>query len=713
MNLQDISIDLEYRSNRKDVVTDFYIPVLGQSIEYDRAVGFFSSTALIEISKGIGRLLENGGTINLIASPKLSEEDINAIEYGYREKSEVINNALLRSFSEPENIFQEKRLNLLAYLVSIGKMNIKIAYVNKHNNIGIFHEKLGIVKDDKHNVVAFSGSANESSMAFNYNYESIDVFCNWKSEESNLRCEKKVSAFSSIWANAEDGVEVIEFPQVVRERLQKYNVGPIEVNIDEEELTNIKKEHVPSIPEFVHLYDYQLEAIQAWKKNNYIGIYDMATGTGKTYTGLSSLVALYQEKKKLAVILLCPYLHLVEQWIEDLKLFHIPYIVGNSAYSGYRNQLSEKIFDYNLGLMDCLCFVCTNDTFVNKTVQELIEKIHGEVLIVADEAHNLGTKRMQEVLDERYVYRLALSATIDRFGDPEGTDFLYQYFQKKCIEYPLSRAIEEKKLTPYRYYPQIVTLTDEELEAYRDLSHEIGKCISVDKRGKRKLSEKGKRLAIKRARLVAGAVNKLDLLKELMEKRKNDKHILVYCGAARLYNNEEDEVGKRQIEAVTEILGENLGMRVARFTSEEDVQTRTWLKQDFESGDELQALIAIKCLDEGVNIPSIKTAFILASTSNPKEYVQRRGRVLRKFQGKEYAEIYDFITMPRPLDSVSDLPEEEKQKDMALLRRELNRVREFGKDAINFLEAEDVIELVEESYGCIVNTYGEGEDLDV
>lgn len=713
LNLQDLDIELEYRSSRNNVVTDFYIPVLERATEYNRAVGFFSSTALVEISKGLGQLVENGGRINLIASPKLSEEDIYAIEYGYKAKESVINTALLRSFAEPEDIFQEKRLNLLAYLVAIDKLRIKIAYLKNKNNIGIFHEKLGIIKDNNENVIAFSGSANESGMAFNYNYEAIDVFCNWKSDESFLRCQKKMSAFDKIWNNHEVGVEVIEFPDALKEKLETYNIGPIKENIDVKEGISKRRKLEPAIPEFIHLFDYQKEAISKWTESNYVGIYDMATGTGKTYTGLASIINLYKKLGRLAVVIMCPYLHLVEQWIEDIKIFNIPYIVGNSSYKNYKENLKDAIFRYNLEMDNMVCFICTNDTFMNNQVQNILEKIKGDILLVADEAHNLGAKKIQNKLNDRYKYRLALSATIDRYGDPEGTSFLYSYFGDKCIEYTLSRAIQEHKLTPYKYYPIIVSLTDDELMSYREFTYEIGKCIIIDKHGKKRLSEKGKKLAIARARLVAGAANKIEMLETLMQEYRAKNHILVYCGATRLFEDEDDEIGKRQIELVTELLGEKMKMRVARFTSDENVETRACLKSDFENGEDLQALIAIRCLDEGVNIPGIRTAFILASSSNPKEYIQRRGRVLRKCNGKEYAEIYDFVTIPRSLSEIADLPDDEKQKDMSLLCRELRRVREFGNDAMNFLDTERLIHQIESEYECTISTFYEGEEEDV
>ena len=272
-----------------------------------------------------------------------------------------------------------------------------------------------------------------------------------------------------------------------------------------------------------------------------------------------------------------------------------------------------------------------------------------------DEAHNFGAISIRKLLIEKYNYRLALSATFDRYMDKEGTSELYNFFEKKVIEYSLKKAIEEKMLTPYYYYPIVVYLTDIELDLYNELSKKIKKESRIDEEGKVTLSELGKILILKRARIIAGAFNKIGILKKNLEKYKEEKNILVYCGATNILSEEADFSNTdisdtKQIDCVQQMMYQELGMKVAKFTANESIKERLKIKESFVSKDGIQAIVAIKCLDEGVNIPGIKTAFILASTTNPKEYIQRRGRVLRKAEGKEYAEIYDFITLPRHLN---------------------------------------------------------------
>ena len=234
----------------------------------------------------------------------------------------------------------------------------------------------------------------------------------------------------------------------------------------------------------------------------------------------------------------------------------------------------------------------------------------------------------------------------------------------------------------------------------------MSKCRIKDKNGHFKLNKHGEMLALKRARIVAGASEKLDALREQMAPYIHDNNILVYCGATRV--NEDgsqsafpDEGDLRQIEAVTRILGNELGMTVAQFTSRENIETRASIKEQFQRGDRLQAIVAIKCLDEGVNIPGIKIAFILASTTNPKEYIQRRGRVLRKAPNKPYAVLYDFVTLPRPLNSVSSLTSEQAQRDLSLVKNELLRIKEFGRLSQNPMDANNLIWAIQDTYHIV------------
>lgn len=514
----------------------------------------------------------------------------------------------------------------------------------------------------------------------------------------------------------------MEFPSISQALIDKYRRSPPNFDLDKEQfpskdskIRTLKDGNIeivtraigPRIPENISLHDYQKEAIASWVGENYHGIFDMATGTGKTFTGLGAISKLSEDlNDKLAVVIVCPYQHLVEQWVEDIVRFNMKPIIGysSSPQKDWKQRLSKAVRDQKIRVdKSFFCFVCTNATFTNSYVQEQISKIHSPVLLVVDEAHNFGAASYARLLDDRFTYRLALSATLERHRDEEGTALLYAFFGKKCIEYSLDRAIEEDKLTPYKYYPVVVHLNDDELTAYEQLSYEMSKCVIKGKNGKYKLNKHGEILALKRARIVAGASEKLDALREEIRPYIHDNNILVYCGATNVLDENADYTSSdtgdiRQIEAVTRILGNEFGMDVAQFTSRENMETRAAIKEQFQRGDRLQAIVAIKCLDEGVNIPGIRTAFILASTTNPKEYIQRRGRVLRKAQNKPYAVIYDFVTLPRPLDSVSSLTTEQAQRDLTLVKNELARIKEFGRLSQNSMDANNLIWDIQEAY---------------
>lgn len=723
MDLRDVNIKNEYRSLINNIVQEFYIPLLERATVYKRAVGFFSSSSLVELTKGIASMAAKGGKIQIVASPYLSDEDIRAIQKGYADRTNIIESAVLRQITgEIVDFYSMQRLNLLACLIADRILDIRIAFTEGKNGVGMYHEKMGIIEDAGGNVVAFSGSMNESATAMSINYETIDIFRSWGDANEAERVRLKQNAFCSIWNNCEPNIKVLEFPCISHALIEKYRKSPPNFDIDRDQFpSKAKNARVfrvasaalnmpavgPRVPENVSLHDYQKEAIATWVGENYRGIFDMATGTGKTFTGLGAIAKLSEDiDDKLAVIIVCPYQHLVEQWVDDIVRFKMKPIIGysNSPQKDWKQRFSKAVRDQKLRAdKSFFCFVCTNATFANSHVQEQIVKINSPVLLVVDEAHNFGAASYASLLDDRFTYRLALSATLERYRDGEGTALLYTFFGKKCIEYTLERAIAEDKLTPYKYYPVVVHLNENELVVYEQLSHEMSKCIIKGKNGKYKLNKHGEILALNRARIVAGASEKLVALREEVRPYVHDNNILVYCGATNVLDKNADVTSSdagdiRQIEAVTRILGNECSMNVARFTSKENMETRTSIKEQFQRGDRLQAIVAIKCLDEGVNIPGIRTAFILASTTNPKEYIQRRGRVLRKAPGKRYAVLYDFVTLPRPLDAVSSLTTEQAKRDLALVRKELARVIEFGRLSQNSMDAYNLIWDIRDTY---------------
>lgn len=721
MGLRELKIQSEYRTKMSDIAKDFLVPVLSEAIAYDRAVGFFSSSSLAETAKGIGRIAQRSGRIRLISSPNLSEDDIKAIESGYARR-ERIRKCLLDSLDDISllNMSDKSRLNMLADLIASELLDIRIAFAESKNGYGIYHEKVAIVTDDAGDKIAFSGSMNESVTAMRDNYEAIDVFRSWDDPEGRVRA--KESAFEAIWENQENGISTYDFPDVKDEIVRRYKIGSTDYSNDLIESDDAAtasnqlraKGLYPQVPADYTLRGYQMEAIAEWKKQGYRGVYDMATGTGKTVTALASIVELSRQLgNKLAVIIVCPYQHLVDQWADDIKLFSIKPIIGysTSPQSDWEQRLDKAIRNqkFNVNGSEFLCFVCTNGTYATDRVQRMLCKIRRPKLLVVDEAHYFGAEYLRSLLRDDFEYRLALSATIERYGDAEGTNALFSFFGKRCIEYTLEQAIygrgdERPCLVPYRYHPVVVYLEKGELEQYAALSAEIAKAIKTGRDGKRRLTERGKKLALKRARLVAAAHQKLIALKREIAPYMDDSYMLVYCGATKVEIDAGtiqgvDDYELRQIDAVTHLLGETLDMKVRQFTSRESGPEREEIKRLFASAT-LQALIAIKCLDEGMNIPMIKTAFILASTTNPREYIQRRGRLLRKDkQGrKKRAEIYDFITLPRNPTEASVLPDEDTRGEKRLVYNEIVRASEFASLAENRAQIMQTLDEIEEGF---------------
>lgn len=713
MALRDLQFKREYRSFRDDIVNEFYIPALKEAKLYQRAVGFFSSSALNLIASGIDCVCNNGGNVQVICSPKLSKEDIDEIGKGY-ERRKIIERALIREMKEPSTPEEEKNLSYIAKLIAEKYLDIKIAELVSDEEVAMYHEKVGIITDCEGDSLAFSGSMNESDTAFHKNYESFDVFCSWTNDEERVRDKKE--SFESIWADYEPGVRTYDFPRAAKEKILQYRTGFSNSDNLNSELSNEQeKDDKFFLPDWLKLRDYQIQAIEKWEEKNYHGIYDMATGTGKTLTALASAEYLYRKNnRRLAIIIVVPYQHLVTQWEEDIVGFGLKPVIGfsGSKQKDWKNRLFNEIFRFNFKEENVFCFITTNSMFCSDYVKTEIAKLKNDTLIIVDEAHNMGATSAQNYLPNNINFRLALSATIERHHDFLGTQMLFDYFGDRCIRYTLKEAIDNGMLTKYYYYPVIVTLNSNELDDYVELTSRITKCLKK-KNGKLTLTESAKTLLIERSRIVAGAESKIDKLEHEIKPYKDKNHMLVYCGttsanADMFEENSDTEIS--QIDCVCKMLGEKLGMRVGRFTSKETEKEREVIKEKFADGKMLQTLVAIKCLDEGVNIPSIKTAFILASSTNPKEYIQRRGRVLRKYPGKEYAEIYDFITLPCDTDDVDSLQDKTLNSTKGLVKKEIIRMMDFSEISENPSKAYEIILKLKTEFNITDNDLKGDED---
>ena len=667
MSLRDLSLQPQYRSDEANLVKDFYTPCLKNAIRYCRAVAYFTSNGLALNVKGLSSFIRRGGQINLVTGPKLMSDDIEAIRRGYEVKDENIDSSLDRDFEKVSH----DRLMLLTWLIAHGHLDIKIASPSDNYQQAVYHEKTGVFLDDNNNAVAFSGSSNETVGGLLNNFESIDVHWSW--DDTQERVQQKVDNFKRLWDNSTDKLEVIDFLNAVVEELLVRQPAYETEQVETTDKPKIIEQTISYLPRDIVLRKYQSEAIDAWFENGCHGLWEMATGTGKTITALSALAKLSEEKEHLFVVIACPYQHLVDQWYEEAVRFGFEPILAYKSSATWVNRLNTALVRYNYGVRDVVFTITTQTTFISETMQKLLSKLKRSAILVADEVHHLGAERSRKKLTDIFNYRLGLSATPNRWFDESGTTALRSYFGDTIYEFSLDKAIKMGYLCPYYYHPHLVELTNEEFEEYEQLTERISKLYHEAESGE--INEVLERLLIKRAALLNRAENKLEKLAELLtDKTDSLHHTLFYCAPGR-------------ITPVLELLT-TLGLRVAKFTAEESVAKRQELLKMFASGH-LQALVAMRCLDEGVDVPSTRTAYILASSSNPKEFIQRRGRILRQSPGKEHAEIHDLIAVP-PMD-YQQYPTATFRTERKILGRELERFNEFAGMALNKFEACDKI----------------------
>ena len=659
MNLQNIHIQDHYRSDRHYLVRDFYIPCLSQANVYSRAVGYFSSSSIVLISQGLAALIQAGGKMRLVASPHLSPEDIKAIDRGLKQREEIVSKAIIKEF---ETVSQD-RLACLSWLLSQGVLDIKLAVANNFDDPGLYHEKFGVLLDNNNNRVAFTGSINETKSGLVSNFESIEVFCSWRGVEIN-RVERIADNFEKLWSNDTERAEVISFPEAAARKLLEYRpytkpiINPKLVAENKNRYDAEEKEqslHGLNIT----LRPYQEEALVEFQSANYQGILAMATGAGKTITALACASSI--ENLDL-IIVVVPIKDLVRQWMDELdKLtdFYFP-IAAVGKSETWRNILFRKLrlIHGNVQAVKRLptVLVGTYSGLSKSTVAELIEDAGGlpiKSLIVADEVHTAGSPQYRRILRDDFSYRLGLSATPIRPHDEEGTEFVLDYFGDIVYELNIEQAIKLDILCEYEYYVYVVTLTNTENEEYQQLTKKIVKSF---RSGKNRDSETIKSLTRKRSRIIKSASDKIAILDRIIQDCPL-KMGMVYCADIQ------------QADIVCHRLSQQ-GMRVARFTSKEDKQ-RSQILNDF-SQSRLDALVAVKCLDEGVNIPAAKEAIILASDTSQRQFIQRRGRILRKAKGKERAILIDILVVP----PIGD-------EQVKLITSEVKRIKHFAKTASN------------------------------
>lgn len=693
MSYKNISIKSSYETGEDDLVDSFYIPVLENAIQYDRIAGFFSSSSLAIASKGLAGLIKNKGKMRLIACPQLQSNDVEIIKQVYEGENSLLEENLINSISSMKDEFENNHVKALGWMLSKGFLEIKIAIPIKTSmyafsntsNKGIFHQKVGLLKDREGNEISFSGSINETALGWIDNIEEFKVFKSWVPEQNNYLLDD-IKKFNEFWNNKRKNVKVIELPDAVKDNLVKKS-NDFDINtIDLKMYKKIKKSK--KIKDELGLFFYQKDAINKWKDNNYKLLFQMATGTGKTRTAIGCITEALNISNKLLIIVSCPQGTLSLQWkreIDELDLGIDYSEIIDGTNKKWRDSLDEILLKISIGYYDTAIIYTTHITCSKK---EFIERINNrknkiKTLFIGDEVHGLGATKTRLGLLEEYEYRVGLSATPSRWFDESGTYLLEEYFGNKNFEFSIADALStinpltgKTFLVNYYYYIEFVKLTDDEIQGYKKLSLDIKK-LNLCKKKSEEYAERIERLLFKRANIIKNAENKYAKLQEILYRMDNIEDLIIFVSSEQLNN-------------VLKILS-NMKIPAHRLTQNEGTVSninygglteREYIINKFKD-KQYKVLVAIKCLDEGIDIPSASKAILMANSTNPREYVQRIGRVIRQSKNKKNATIYDISIEPS-YNRIDD--EYIRQFEKMVCKKERVRLEEIALNAINNAE---------------------------
>lgn len=692
---ESIKIKSIYRTKKDDFDEDFIIPLLKDCKIYYRGTGYFNIQGLIDISKGLIPYIRNGGNLKLLTSVELAFDEINLLDNSKKVALNTISSKLEKKIEEQLNEEPEiLYMDLITNLIAANRIEIKIAYLP---NGGLYHEKIGYMEDFENNKVCFIGSNNETHAGKKKNAETISIIKSWDGGETDTQ-EQKIY-FEQLWNNQDIEIEVVDFPTAAKNKLfsiyRKSSSFEDSIKRIEEYYSRLK-----SLSSKKGLYPYQEKAIDEFCSNTYCHFYEMATGTGKTFTAVKSVERMSKDMngKSLYVIVVVPQIDLQEQWNRAFEEIGIKSHLfgGNSTNKDWENELSISMIDY-FNEEKIVVSICVYDTFFSKVNKELEEYYRVNKLLIVDEAHELS-KNQINLLSENYKFRLGLSATPERHNENE-TQKIINYFTRGEVEtykYTIDEAIENNFLSRYEYYPIKVNLDDKEFERYQKYTLQLVQLLDAEERDEDKIQE----ILNNRSVIVKKAQNKTILLQNMAANPKyNFKNSVVYCGQGKDIETEESI-----IDSVTIAL-KNLGKyRVSQFTSK--TIDRTAVLKEFENGY-YDTLVAIKCFDQGVDVPKLDKIYIMASDTLARQTIQRRGRVLRKCKetGKTLAYIYDFVCLP-PEDA------NDSKAASSLVAKELKRVKEYGRLAENKDDVDNFMEHLISEFGITEGSYDEEETDD-
>lgn len=701
MSFKSIEIRSSYESGVGDIVLDFYEPVLSEAVLYDRISGFFTSTSLAVAARGMAQFLKNGGIIRLITSPILSKEDKTIIERVLECKEDVTAKELGLDLHTIEDELMNNHVKAFGWLLAHNKIDVRLAIlldekgtpIDKDNllSAGLFHQKIGLLTDVEGNHISFSGSINETVSAWTQNDEEFKVFKDW--DDSCGYYSKDKESFNNIWEGRKKNVVVVDLPSAVKRELIEYSKDFDVESISAKEYVRKKRERVSSFElDGISLFYYQKEALEQWKHSGFNMLFEMATGSGKTRTAIAGMNYLMHKHEKTISVIACPQNALAKQWKEnEVSKFNLSIdkqTIIDGTTPQWKKVLSTIVLENAVGFANhCIIYTTHKTASSDDFVRIVSENVSQEtkLIFIGDEVHWLGARKLRKALMPAYDYRIGLSATPSRWFDDAGTKFLADYFGNSHFEFTIKDALSEVNpltglhfLVDYFYYITRISLTEEESLEYAALTEKLSRLFRV-KDNDEEAAEKYDRLLEKRANIVKNAENKYIELAKILDELTSDGGI----------ENTIIFVSPQQREKVLSML-EDRGIVHHQLTQEEGnsprkeyngLSQRQHIIKMFKEG-RYKVLVAIKCLDEGIDIPSACRGILMASSTNPREYVQRIGRIIRQDKGKAFAYLYDIC-----VDSTDALSDEYSEIESRIRCNEQRRMREIAENAINSVDA--------------------------
>lgn len=675
MSLKDIYLQRSYETvnDRTSLINNFYIPTLQQTVYYDRIAGYFSSSALSIAAEGVAALIQNDGIMRLLISPELTESDAKIIKEG------IVDDKLsLFEKMDFAKWMAEDNLRALAWMLDKEKLEIKIV-VDIENKNTLFHQKIGLMTDVEGNSISFSGSINESAKAWLTNLEEFKVFKSWDITGRDYYNDD-FRKFNRYWnlPNNNSSVKVFGIPEAIKNKIIKTKPDDIyELDLMKKYKKGIQKK------ELISLFDHQKDAIQMWKNNDKQLLNIMATGTGKTRTAIGCICELLKEKKKFITIISTPENSLTNQWLRDIEELKIPVDRVDKIESGTKwpLKLQNLFLDVQLGKYNNLVILTTHSLCCKEKFIKIVkqEKDSISLFYICDECHAIGSPKQKKALIEDYDYRLGLSATPERMFDDYGTSFIKKYFGDKKFEFGVYDAL--MKINPrtnhpylncYEYHPIFVNLSEKEWKKYKK---SLTKIFLIQK----SIEDNDGRYTEKN--LEDARIELSNISKNAEEKYRCFDQLLSDFKTKHINNNIITFVSDKQIANAMDI-AKRKGFFVAKITENETAKTKSGellserdkILKNFKEM-KLNMLFGISCLDQGIDIPNARIAILMCNSINPREYIQRIGRVIRYAPNKDISLIYDFIVLP-PIKYMSD--------NMNLLIKESRRSKEIACNAQNY-----------------------------